>query len=1309
VIVLLTTADTELIALQAAWSRLPGGFPDVRGFNPAAWTAADVDGTLLPLLDRGVGCVAMRLLGGRRAIPEAFDRVVSLCRARGVALIAWPGDRQPDAELSAVSTVSAEVVGQGFAYLLHGGAENMASLLRLLSDTTSGTSYGCDAPRALPWDGRYHPAAPEGGDDAEAWWATYLAARSEGPVVGVLLYRAHWMTGNLAVIDALVSAIEAAGALALPVFCYSLRTDADDPAAFAHLRNASGAVLCDVVISTLSFAMGELPIEGPQVAAEWSVSALQRLGVPVLQAIAVTTSRRRWEQSDQGLAPVDVVMNVALPEFDGRLVTVPVSFKEVGPDGAARYVPDAERVSRCASLAVRFARLRRTPNGAKRVAVVLSSYPIKNARVGNAVGLDTPASAVRVLQALRADGYDLGDGPLPADGDTLMHTLLARGGYDREYLTTEELDLAAGWTAEAEYASWFASIPAETQERMLRSWGDPPGRLYHHRGGLAFAGLHFGNVLVCIQPPRGFGEDPAAIYHSPDLAPPHHYLAFYRYLRDALRVDAVVHLGKHGTMEWLPGKALGLSSACLPDLCISDLPFFYPFVVNDPGEGTQAKRRAHATIIDHLIPPVSSADAYGPIVAVEQLMDEYYQAQSLDPEKLPLIQERIWEAVRSANLDSDLGESQRPQDFDHFLLRMDGYLCEIKDAQIRSGLHVLGAAPEGEALIDMMLAFARPTDDGVPGLAESLAAACGLDYDALLSDRGKPLSPRELSPRERPPQESQPGNNFLSLVAGTAASPRPERAPAAADVPRVETLRPWLHGEPRVAGDLVEALHAMARDLIAQLAAADFDPTAPRRLVAAIFGQEVHAAQTALIHLATTLWPAIRRTSDEIDNLLLGLRGGYVPAGPSGAPTRGMTHVLPTGRNFYSVDPKSLPTETAWRVGQQLATAVIDRHVADTGAAPRTVGIVVWGTSAMRTGGDDVAEALALLGVRPTWTRENRRVSGLQVIPQAELGRPRVDVVLRVSGFFRDAFPNLIHLFDEAVRLVALLDEPDDVNPIAARVRHESGRLVASGVDATSALDRAMYRVFGSRPGAYGAGVLPLLDSGAWRDEADIAAVYTAWGSYAYTRAQYGVAAEEEFRSNFASIAVAVKNQDNREHDIFDSDDYLQYHGGMIACVRALTGTAPRAYFGDSGDPGRARVRLLDEEARRVFRARVVNPKWIEAMRRHGYKGAFEMAATVDYLYGYDATAGVVDDWMYAQVADDYLFDQASQDFLRRSNPWALKAMAERLLEAAARKLWGDADEDRLRRLRLLAAEIDAELEGRMLSRSVEGEAVVAP
>ena len=1257
-IVLLTTADTELIALAAARRHLPDGCAEVVGMSCTGWTAGDVGDRLEPLLPR-TRCVAMRLLGGRRAIPEAIDGIATACARHGVALVAWPGDLTPDAELSALTTLDAEVAGSGFAHLVHGGAANMAQLVRLLSDATCGTALGSEPPQPVPWDGRYHPRAPEDAAAAATWWTAYLDPGDPRPVVGLVFYRAHWMTGNLAVVDALCAALEEeAGCRALPVFTYSLRTEGDDPPAFAHLRDADGRRLCDALISTLSFAMGELPVTGPQVAAEWSVAALERLGVPVVQAIAATGSRERWMRSDAGLSPVDVVMNVALPEFDGRIVSVPVSFKE-SVDGVTRYVADPERVRRCAALAGRLARLRRLPRAGVRLAVVLSSYPTRNARVGNAVGLDTPASAVRLLRALRDDGYDLGDGPLPEDGDSLMHTLLAAGGYDREYLTAEQLESAPGRLSSSAYTSWFEAVPATARDEVRRSWGEPPGRLYTHGGGLYFAGLRYGNVLVCIQPPRGFGEDPAAIYHSPDLPPSHHYLGFHHWLRDGFGADAVVHLGKHGTMEWLPGKALGLSAACFPDLCIADLPLLYPFVVNDPGEGTQAKRRAHAVVVDHLIPPVSSADAYGPIVAVEQLMDEYFQSQALDPDRLPLIQERIWEEVRRAHLDADLAQPSPPDDFDAFLLRMDGYLCEIKDAQIRNGLHVLGAPPEGEALIDMLLACARPTDGGVPGLEESLAAACGLDLDTLLADRG----------------------------ARAGACPAP--------------LMPFLSGTLRVAGDLVEAVGAMARAQLVELAAADFDAAAIPPLLAATVPSEGAAA--ALEHVATVLWPALRRTSDEVGNLLRGLRGGYVPAGPSGAPTRGMTHVLPTGRNFYSVDPKSLPTETSWGVGRRLADAVVERHVDETGAPPHTVGIVVWGTSAMRTGGDDISQALALLGVRPLWTRENRRVRGLEVIPTGELGRPRVDVVLRVSGFFRDAFPNLVHLFDEAVEMVSGLDEDEDVNPIAARVRAESATLTAAGLDPAAAAERARYRIFGSRPGAYGAGVLPLLDSGNWRTGADIAAVYTAWGAHAYTRGRYGVSAEEQFRGCFSRIAVAIKNQDNREHDIFDSDDYLQYHGGMIACVRALTGTAPRAYFGDSADPARARVRDLADEARRVFRARVVNPRWLEAMRRHGYKGAFEMAATVDYLYGYDATAGIVEGWMYAQVADEYVLNSEMQEFVRRSNPWALKGMAERLLEAAARGLWDGADEDRLRRLRAVAVEVDAQLEAGMTRRESAG------
>jgi cobaltochelatase CobN len=456
------------------------------------------------------------------------------------------------------------------------------------------------------------------------------------------------------------------------------------------------------------------------------------------------------------------------------------------------------------------------------------------------------------------------------------------------------------------------------------------------------------------------------------------------------------------------------------------------------------------------------------------------------------------------------------------------------------------------------------------------------------------------------------------------------------------------------------------------------------------------------------LVPALRQTTDEIDQLLAGLEGHYVPAGPSGAPTRGMAHVLPTGRNFYAVDPRALPSAAAWQVGQELAREVLERYRAETGAYPETVGISAWGTSAMRTHGDDVAEVLALLGVRPVWQKENRRVVGVEVVPLDELGRPRIDVTVRVSGFFRDAFPHLIKLLDDAVRAVALRDEPPERNYVR---KHYLADLAANESESPERQRReALYRVFGSKPGCYGAGLLPLIDERNWRDDADFAETYVNWGGYAYTAdapsplplspggrgvGVRGVDARDAFRRRLGEVQVALHNQDNREHDIFDSDDYFQFHGGMIAAIRALTGRQPRHYFGDTHDPARPAVRDLKQEALRVFRTRVVNPKWLEGITRHGYKGGLELAATVDYLFGYDATAGVAEDWMYEQVARAYALDPAMQEFFARSNPWALHTVAERLLEAAQRGMWAEPSAETLAALREALLKSDEMLEAR--------------
>jgi cobaltochelatase CobN len=1220
---LLSTADTELLAARASGA-------DWRVTNPSRVDAADV-----PSLLERVEVVVVRLLGGRQAWPDGLDAVL----ASGRPVVVLGGEAAPDAALMAASTVPSGVATHALAYLAEGGPDNLRELYRFLSDTLLLTGEGFAPPRQMPAYGVRAGHAVPGGNVAVS---AGRAGDRERACVGVVYYRAHELSGNAGFVDALCDAVRAAGADPLPVFCGSLR--GADPGLFGLLGEADALV---VTVLAAGGAGGPGaggpgaggPGAGGMVAADagaggddesWDVGALAGLDVPVLQGLCLTTSRAAWEASGAGLSPMDAAMQVAVPEFDGRLVTVPFSFKEDGPDGVPVYAADPERCRRVAGLAVAHARLRHIANADKRLAVVLASYPTRNARVGNAVGLDTPASAVVLLRALEAAGYRVG--AVPEDGDRLIHALIAAGGYDAEWLTEDQLRAAPARVPLATYRHWFGQLPAELAAEVVRHWGEPPGALYVDGGDVVLASLRFGNVVLAIQPPRGFGEKPVAIYHSPDLPPSHHYLAVYWWLAREFGAHAVVHLGKHGTLEWLPGKGLGLSVGCAPDAALADLPLLYPFIVNDPGEGTQAKRRAHATVVDHLVPPMARAESYGDLAKLEQLLDEHAMVSSLDPTKLPAVRAQIWTLVQAAQLHHDLHVQERPSDaeFDSFLLHVDGYLCEVKDAQIRDGLHILGQPPTGEARVNLVLAVLRARQvwggraGALPGLREALGLA-----------EGKPA------------------------------------------------------GDTGVLGE-VDRFEAEARRLVEAMEARGWDPAAAEEV--SCLPEVVRVLRFA----ATEVVPRLARTADEVAHLLHALDGGYVPAGPSGSPTRGLVNVLPTGRNFYSVDPKAIPSRLAFQTGVALATSLVERYRADPGAWPRTVGLTVWGTSAMRTQGDDIAEVLALLGVRPTWDEMSRRVTGFEVLQAEELGRPRVDVTVRISGFFRDAFPHVVALLDDAVRAVAGLDEPAEVNPLRAHVGEDLAR--------HGDRRRATTRIFGSKPGAYGAGLLPLIDARTWRSDADLAEVYAVWGGFAYGRGLDGRAARPDMEAAFGRIDVAAKNQDNREHDIADSDDYFQYHGGMVTMVRHLTGASPAAYVGDSHVPDAVRTRTLGEETHRVFRSRVVNPRWIAAMQRHGYKGAFEMAATVDYLFGFDATAGVVDDWMYESLAASYVFDDGVRRFMRRSNPWALRGIAERLLEAADRGLWAQPRPETLDGLRATYLEMEGDLEG-----TAEADAMAGP
>jgi cobaltochelatase CobN len=1204
-IALLSTSDTDLLSARASGA-------DYLLANPARAAHTEL-GPMLEACD----LIVARILGSPQLLCGGFDRL----RATGKPMVVLGGEQAPDAALMELSTVSKGIAADAHVYLAQGGPDNLRQLHAFLCDTVLLTGVGFETPVEQPMWGVL---------------SRLQAVEQSRPRIGILFYRAHYAAGNTWYVEALADAVDAAGGIGIPIFAASLRN------APPELIDYLGT--CDTLITTVLAAGGTKPATATAGGDDdaWDVRALAALDIPILQGLCLTWDRASWAASDEGMTPLDVATQVAVPEFDGRIITVPFSFKEIDADGLPSYVPDHERCRRVAEIAVNHARLRHIPIEQRRIAIVLSAYPTKHSRIGNAVGLDTPVSVIKLLRAMRAAGYDLGaPGELPGTepiepvegerpdttaGNALIHALIAAGGQDPEWLTAEQLSGQPVRIPTETYRRWLSELPADLVAAVTEAWGEAPGELFIDRsrnpaGEIVAATLQAGNVAILVQPPRGFGENPIAIYHDPDLAPSHHYLAVYRWLEREFGAHAMIHVGKHGNLEWLPGKNLGMSASCGTDAALGSLPLIYPFLVNDPGEGTQAKRRAHATIVDHLVPPMARAGTYGDIARLEQLLDEYAQINAMDPAKAPALRGEIWTLIQAAQLDHDLGVDAAPDEeaFDEFVLHVDGWLCEIKDAQIRDGLHVLGQLPSGDDLINLVLAILRSPQifgsqvNGVPGLRSAL----GLADDAPIAE--------------------------------------------------------------------VDAKESRARELVAEIAESAWSVAAVPTVVESALGTQNDSVAAVLRFACEEVIPRLARTGNEITSILHALDGGYVPAGPSGSPLRGLINVLPTGRNFYSVDPKAIPSRLAYQTGQAMAESLLQRHLDEVGEYPQSVGLSVWGTSAMRTSGDDIAEVLALLGVVPVWDEASRRVVGLEPIDLAELGRPRVDVTIRISGFFRDAFPHVVAMLDDAVRLVAERDEPHHLNFVR---RHMQNDLVAHGDQR-----RATTRIFGSKPGSYGAGMLPLIEAGNWRNDHDLAEVYSAWGGFAYGRDLDGVSAREDMEANYRRIAVAAKNIDTREHDIADSDDYFQYHGGMVATVRALTGSDPKAYVGDSTSPDVVKTRSLTEETVRVFRARVINPRWIAAMQRHGYKGAFELAATVDYLFGFDATAGVVTDWMYAQLAENYVLDKDNQDFMKHANPWALRGIIEKLSEAADRGLWEEPDPELITQLQQVYLDVEGDLE----------------
>ncbi len=1200
-IIVISAADSELAALARAHDNLSAG-PSLRLANFMALThnySVDlyIEKTLV-----GAKLIVLRLLGGKAYWPYGLEQIESFARENNIELVVLPGDARPDAELVARSTLPDTDVRMLWDYLTQGGPDNMDGFLRACAHLI-GIGEAPPAAKPLLKSGLYWPGAttPSLADIERRW-------RAGAPVAAITFYRALIEGANTAPVDAMIRALGARGINPLPVFVASLK----DAVSAATVRELFRDTSPSIVLNATSFAVAAFDGEGRD-------TPFAGADCPVLQMVFAGSSRDAWAENAQGLNARDLAMNVVLPELDGRILTRAVSFKsdarrhEGTQTSIVTYEADNDRIDFVADLAANWVRLRQTPPGKRRVALILANYPNKDGRIGNGVGYDTPASTIGLLRALDGAGYAVGG--FPDDGTALIHTLL-EGPTNANDASHKQ---SGARLSLAQYCDHFKKLPASLRKDVEKRWGAPGDDPFVRDGAFQLAVRTYGNVAVAVQPARGYNIDPAGTYHDPALIPPHGYFAFYIWLREIFGVAAVLHNGKHGNLEWLPGKALALSNTCYPEAALGALPNIYPFIVNDPGEGTQAKRRTSAVIVDHLTPPLTRAESYGPLKDLEALIDEYYLASGLDPRRSDLLRKNILDLVQSSGLDEDSGISES-DDETSALQKLDTYICELKEAQIRDGLHILGQAPDGRLETDLLVALTRiPRGQGRAGDASLVRALAG---DLELGDFD--------------PLDCEMGALWSGLKPSVLAK---------------MTDDPW-----RTNGDTIERLEMLAGALVAGGTPCDPDWAATGAVLGEITG---------------TIRPNLKQSAiNEIASCLAGLSGRFVPPGPSGAPTRGRLDVLPTGRNFYSVDSRAIPTPAAWELGRKSAELLVERHLQDHGRWPKTFGLTAWGTSNMRTGGDDIAQALALIGAKPVWDNSSWRVTGYEIIPLAMLARPRVDVTLRISGFFRDAFPAQIELFDSAVRAVGALDEEAGDNPIAARMNEDIAEAQAQGISDAQARHVAGMRIFGSKPGAYGAGLQALIDEQLWDSAADLGKSYIGWGGYAYGKGVEGEDRRDVFMLRLKHIEAVVQNQDNREHDLLDSDDYYQFEGGMTAAIEHVSGTRPTVYHNDHSRPERPVIRTLEEEIGRVVRSRVVNPKWISGVMRHGYKGAFEIVATVDYMFAFAATTGAVRDHHFQLAYDAFIGDEDVRAFIAKNNAPGLREMAEKFMEALSRDLW---------------------------------------
>lgn len=1119
-------------------------------------------------------------------------------------------------------------------YLGYAGEVNFYNLWLYLKNLVNQGEDAVPAPKQLLWTGIFHPQAQEAYTSLAEYQKEHI--KPGKPTIGLFFYRDEWIWGDLVYQTAIIEALEAKGMNVIAAFSNGMPVPEKGMPSLIEVFDAyfceAGLPVVDVVINAMKFCWTSSP--------SMTLDYLEQFNIPVLQAYGVIAPYEEWKGSIEGLNAMEVSISVTMPEFDGIIHSVPVSNKKVYEDGTIRYLPIPERIERLVNKASKWAKLHYLENKEKKIAIIFHNYPPRNSNIGSAVGLDTIESIRRLLELMQARGYKVDF--IPSTTKEFIRMLTENATNDKSMLNERQIR-EANKLDKRDYQRLFDGFDKSMRELLTKDWGKAPGEVMEFDGKLLIPGTMDGNVFITVQPARGFGEDPEKLYHDPFTAATHHYLGFYHWIRDVWKADAVAHIGTHGNLEWLPGKNAGLDSACYPDAALGDLVNIYPYHMTIIGEGIQAKRRGAACIIEHLPAPQSRAGVYDELEELEKLLDEYAHFKLVQPENLASLEELIKEKVVEANLQDEVVFDEAAP-FVEYVGNLHNYISDLKNMECHIGLHILGQPPENELLTEELLLLTRLENDNCPSLNQAVAHAYGFDYYELLENSSLIYEP-------------------LGITYGM----------------------------------LIDKIAEQCREVVLVLQNSEFSKESIKEALELDWIKSGSIELKQLIekvcsYICQVMYPNLQLTTREMVNFLRGFDGEYIKACQGGSPTSGGADLLPTGGNFFGVDVRTLPTPAAWEIGKILGDQVIERFILEEGHYPESVGMVFWSGSNMRSHGQCIAEYLYLMGLKPVYQSGSMKVKGLEVIPLTELKRPRIDVTARIGGLFRDTMPCVTELLDKAATMAASLDEDLDLNYVRKHVVEDSKELEEQGIASEEAWRQASFRVFGDQLGTYGAGISHLLEEKNWETLDDLARVYIRWGGHAYGAGAQGTYMPQMFRKRLGSLDITIKNEDNHDTNMFSSDDYNAYHGGMIACVRAIKGRAPRSYCGDSTDRSKVVMHSVQEEAKRIFRSESINPKFIEGMMKHGYKGAADMANMIAHSYQWDATSAVMEDWMYEKYAEKYVFDAKVQEWMKDVNPWALQRELEILLEAEQRGLW-QAKAETKQQLQELYLSMEGELE----------------